>query len=340
MRYYKVFKWATICYSLSLSNQRTIKHLSQEKPSPPVHTHDKILQVQRDLAYLRHPWTWQHLHADETVWQTARPVDYPLYWRHRRSWRQCYDWRRDSVACDAASTFVLAGEKRVKIWKKIKREMVDAATYHAHAAGHDAQRNPPAWRSYPDTRVHSVHTPCPLDHRYRAGHAYRSVWPGGVWRAHVGVSPYRVCLGERERELVKSIYREIPPTQLFGCKLMQSRNQSNGCCATPLQPFNCQMRRQHLRCCQPNRSAKSVPHTQSATYRCIATFSSSFLSLFLCATNATLSRQHVHTTFNFDSIPTSNSDSPFPIRFDSVCSLGQQKRNWNASLLCFKRKAQ
>lgn len=112
-------------------------------------------------------------------------------------------------------------------------------------------------------------------------------------------------------------------TQLFGCKLMQSRNQSSGCCATPLQPFSCQMRRQHLRCCHPKSSVSSVPHTQSATYRCIVNLASP--RLFCCSlcllfffspslsTNATLCRQlrsHVRRfQFRF------RLPIPFPITF-------------------------
>lgn len=130
---------------------------------------------------------------------------------------------------------------------------------------------------------------------------------------------------EREREGVSSF--TVPSTrvqlltQLFGCKLMQSRNQSSGCCATPLQPFSCQMRRQHLRCCQPKSSVSSVPHTQSATYRCIVNLASP--RLFCCSlcllfspslsTNATLCRQlrsHVRRfQFRF------RLPIPFPITF-------------------------
>lgn len=100
---------------------------------------------------------------------------------------------------------------------------------------------------------------------------------------------------------------------------MQSRNQSNGCCATPRQPFNCQMRRQHLRCCQPSRSAKSVPHTQSATYRCIVSLVSyRFLPPFLLYFFyffVRLMRRLVGSTFTRRSISIPTSNSPFPIRF-------------------------
>lgn len=94
---------------------------------------------------------------------------------------------------------------------------------------------------------------------------------------------------------------------------MQSRNQSSGCCATPLQPFSCQMRRQHLRCCQPKSSVSSVPHTQSATYRCIVNLASPPLfccslcllfspSFLLCPLMRRFvgSSDHTFADFNFD----------------------------------------
>lgn len=99
---------------------------------------------------------------------------------------------------------------------------------------------------------------------------------------------------------------------------MQSKNQSRGCCATPLQPFSCQMRRQHLRCCQPKSNASSVPHTQSATYRCIVNLASPRLfcyslcllfssllfstAFFLCPLMRRFvgSSDHTFTDFNFD----------------------------------------
>lgn len=94
---------------------------------------------------------------------------------------------------------------------------------------------------------------------------------------------------------------------------MQSKNQSRGCCATPLQPFSCQMRRQHLRCCQPKSNASSVPHTQSATYRCIVNLASPLLlfalpsllfsaAFFLCPLMRRFvgSSDHTFTDFNFD----------------------------------------
>lgn len=64
---------------------------------------------------------------------------------------------------------------------------------------------------------------------------------------------------------------------------MQSRNHSSGCWTTPRQPLSCQMRRQHLRCCQPRSTARMTPQTHRATHRCIAiAFRSFFYGLMRC----------------------------------------------------------
>lgn len=96
-------------------------------------------------------------------------------------------------------------------------------SYHARAAVRGAQRNLPAWRSCPGTRVRWVCTPCPPDRLCRAGRECRSRWPRGVWRAHVGGLPYPVCLWQRERksgkekELVQSPFLQLVRNCWLNC---------------------------------------------------------------------------------------------------------------------------